>query len=214
MFPPLIAHRIANAPYLHVEKDNVDFFVEMNRLNRYEISNKPWPEFSTACSASFAIAHTRSSILLKYFIKDDFFSSIEREINADVNKDNCVEFFIGFADDAYYNIEFNCLGVGKVGYGRSRSDRKLLPVAVIEKIAVDKNLTHKKDGFDWEILLTIPKDVFIYDDINLFTGLICKANFYKCGDDLPNKDFLVWNQIINNEPDFHKPEFFGEIVFE
>jgi hypothetical protein len=44
-------------------------------------------------------------------------------------------------------------------------------------------------------------------------GKKCRANFYKCGDDLPEPHFLAWNMINTEEPDFHRPEFFGTLEF-
>jgi hypothetical protein len=215
MFSTSAEKRIANVKCLSAKEWNRAEapLHEMDNLKRYEIANRPWRQFNSACSASFAIAHTDSAILLKYFIIDDVFASQERPVNSEVNRDNCVEFFISFSNGTYYNIEFNCLGIGKVGYGKSRTDRELLEVNVVEEISVAKKLSFKGDLFDWEILLIIPKTVFYHEKINSFAGMSCGANFYKCGDDLPNKDFLVWNNIVSNEPDFHKPEFFGQIVF-
>ncbi|UKT66119.1 carbohydrate-binding family 9-like protein [Pedobacter mucosus] len=214
MFSPLVLNKILTVEYLSSEAKNQSLFDRIDNLVRYELAEQPWPQFETKCSASFSIAHTGSSILLKYFIKDDFFASSNRVINSEVNRDNCVEFFISFMNEAYYNIEFNCLGIGKIGYGNSRMDRVLLPVETVEKISVEKKLSHHGKYFDWEILLDIPLSTFSYQEIASLTGLSCSANFYKCGDDLPNKDFLAWNTIISDEPDFHKPEFFGKIVFE
>jgi hypothetical protein len=45
-------------------------------------------------------------------------------------------------------------------------------------------------------------------------GKTCRANFYKCGDDLPEPHFLSWNNIIADKPDFHLPQYFGTLTFE
>ena len=41
-----------------------------------------------------------------------------------------------------------------------------------------------------------------------------KANFYKCGDRLKQQHYLSWNPIDLPRPNFHCPEFFGELTFE
>jgi hypothetical protein len=41
-----------------------------------------------------------------------------------------------------------------------------------------------------------------------------KANFYKCGDELQTPHFLSWNPIEIDQPDFHRPDFFGTLEFE
>jgi hypothetical protein len=40
-----------------------------------------------------------------------------------------------------------------------------------------------------------------------------RANFYKCGDKTKRAHFLSWNPIDIAKPDFHRPDFFGEITF-
>jgi hypothetical protein len=173
-----------------------------------------WSGYKTGCSASFKIAHSGSQILLKFYIKNDYFRSAKRPVNSDVNKDNCVELFIRFGpDEAYYNIEFNCLEVGKVAYGTSRRNRKLLPEAYIRKIGVWTQFTSLRPIFNWEIMFSIPLDVFCFQQIRSLQGLKCEANFYSCGDELPNPHYLVWSPVASPKPDFHQPEYFGDIVF-
>ncbi|WP_432714928.1 carbohydrate-binding family 9-like protein [Pedobacter sp.] len=188
------------------------FFTE---LPKHSISNLSWPEFNTACKASFSICHSNDAVLIQYHIQDDFFKSEDRAINDPVHKDNCVEFFIQFPEDSnYYNIEFNCLGIGKMAYGASRTHRMLLPKQTIGEIATWKKLYFSNEQFNWQIALRIPIEVFCYSDINALKGLTCKGNFYKCGDDLPAPHFLSWTKVNTQEPDFHMPEFFGEFTFE
>jgi hypothetical protein len=38
------------------------------------------------------------------------------------------------------------------------------------------------------------------------------GNFYKCGDETEYPHFGCWNLIASPVPDFHRPEYFGEIV--
>ena len=37
------------------------------------------------------------------------------------------------------------------------------------------------------------------------------GNFYKCGDATEMPHYLSWNPIQTERPDFHRPEFFGEL---
>jgi hypothetical protein len=39
------------------------------------------------------------------------------------------------------------------------------------------------------------------------------GNFYKCADETISPHYLSWNPIDAPAPDFHRPEFFGEIHF-
>ncbi len=173
-----------------------------------------WPEYRSDSSAFFKVAHNNAAILVKFYIRDDYFQAFERPVNSAVHNDNCVEFFLRFAPGRpYYNIEFNCLGVGKVGYGTSRIGRHLLPEACVKQIGIWSRLGTSRPVFDWEILLYLPLSVFRFDGIGTLNGSRCEGNFYVCGDELPDPHYLVWSHIASAEPDFHRPEYFGDIVF-
>ncbi|MBO6237358.1 MAG: hypothetical protein J6N50_01050, partial [Bacteroidales bacterium] len=62
----------------------------------------------------------------------------------------------------------------------------------------------------WEVRLDIPAAVF---GLETFDGLHARGNFYKCGDGLPVPHYLSWAPVGTPRPDFHRPEFFEEIVF-
>ena len=67
---------------------------------------------------------------------------------------------------------------------------------------------------DWEVALIIPYSVFFKHQIDSLDGKEIKANFYKCGDELQTPHFLSWNPIQIEQPDFHRPDFFGTLEFE
>ncbi|WP_414481477.1 carbohydrate-binding family 9-like protein [Caldicoprobacter sp.] len=43
-------------------------------------------------------------------------------------------------------------------------------------------------------------------------GKRIKANFYKCGDKTKYPHWGCWNRIDTPHPDFHRPEFFGDLI--
>lgn len=203
-------------PELNLETNIHTISNYMDKLEKYSIEQQPWPAFFTKASASFSIAHTGELLLLKFNVTEAEMRAQVRKINDEVSKDNCVELFIAFnEDDAYYNMEFNCLGSVKVAYGPNRNQRKLLPVAAIEKIKIvttrDENQSQAE--FKWSILLIIPKKVFLFTTIDTFKGISCKANFYKCGDDLNPPHYLTWKNMKTDAPDFHQSSYFGELYF-
>lgn len=181
----------------------------------HALNNESWPGIPTLCTADFMIAHTGESILLKFIVSNDYFSSLVRPINTEVHMDNCVEFFISFdaSAGAYYNIEFNCLGIGKLGYGLRKTGRTLLDESLINRIRTITSMNRRGERFDWEMFLHIPKEVFAFHQIKSFAGMTATVNFYKCGDGLPNPHYLCWNKITAGQPDFHLPEYFGRIDF-
>jgi len=186
---------------------------------RHYIDEIPWLSFPYKPEASFTIAHTGSLLLLKYFIKERFVRAVHREINSPVHKDSCVEIFIGLeGEEEYYNYEFNCLGICSAGFGSGRHGRKKVPENIIRKIKADSLLSSVSDGgiplICWELTLILPIEIFCFHRITSWQGQVCRGNFYKCGDDLPEPHFITWNHVAAEKPDFHRPESFGRIVFE
>ena len=189
----------------------------MDDLKAEPINCNPWPLYQANVKAKFIMAHNSDTILLKYVIAEKYLTANE-VTNGNIHNDSCVELFIAFDDDGYYNLEFNCLGFTKIGYGNKRSNRKLLPTEVIKQLSFSSKINansalNNNDGFDWEIMLVIPRKIFIVHKIISFNNLKAKGNFYKCGDGLPQPHFLTWNMIEAEQPDFHRKEFFGELEF-
>src|SRR3546814_9695772 len=64
------------------------------------------------------------------------------------------------------------------------------------------------------LLLHIPLAVFDAHVVGSLAGRRCTGNFYKCGDDLPEPHYVAWNPIDNPTPNFHLPQYFGELRSE
>ncbi|MDB5031970.1 carbohydrate-binding family 9-like protein [Mucilaginibacter sp.] len=190
----------------------------MDSLPSHQIDNDPWTKLKINCQTNFSIAHCGDAIFLKFYVNEDVIKTNMHKTNDPVCKDNCVEFFVSFgSENEYYNIEINCLGICLMGYGIDRTNRKLMPESVIDKIK--KTILIKSadefaaTNFEWQITLAIPIDVFTYTNLNSFDKKQGRGNFFKCGDDLPEPHFLTWNAIQSQNPDFHLSEFFGELQF-
>lgn len=182
----------------------------------HKIEQVSWSAYPYCPDVKFKIAYNDSAIFLEYIVKEKDFQALHTEINQPVYKDSCVEFFISFDEEHYYNMEFNALGVAIVGYGPSdRSKRQRLPVAIIEKIKKRSIIKTREVGEDqyWTLQIQIPIKLFYQENIGNLKGKIARANFYKCGDDLPEPHFISWNKIKADQPNFHLPDYFGEIEF-
>jgi hypothetical protein len=176
--------------------------------------NHSWPQFQTECEADLRIAHTGRDIMLKFKITNDYFRSSQRKINGEVHLDNCVEFFIAFdQSDTYYNIEFNCLGIGKIAYGREKGERTFVEESSVRKIQTLTIQDARTDSFHWQMIWLVPAEVFTFHRISTFEGIRASGNFYNCGDALPQPHFLSWKRIDTAEPDFHRPDCFGDLCF-
>ncbi len=62
--------------------------------------------------------------------------------------------------------------------------------------------------------MAIPISIYSLSKFDSLGGRSVKANFYKCGDELPEPHYLSWNPINLEKPNFHTPDFFGDIYFE
>ena len=65
----------------------------------------------------------------------------------------------------------------------------------------------------WTIRLFVPLGCIaaLYGRTEFHRGDRIRANFYKCGDETETPHYGAWNFIDLPSPDFHRPEFFGEI---
>src|SRR5256885_2355399 len=122
--------QLLNVPYLnHIDRNASmeDISAALDKAERHDIQQMPWPEFSYKPYVLFSIAHAGNCILLKYFVREKTIRAAHHTDNEPVYEDSCVEFFISLGrDDAYYNFEFNCEGVCLFGFGKNRSERKLI----------------------------------------------------------------------------------------
>lgn len=180
------------------------------------IDQVSWAEYPYLPAVSFKIGYTPHSLLLEYEVSEKDWVALYQETNDPVYRDSCVEFFISFDDQHYYNFEFNSIGTALVGYGNAdRADRVRLPAELIETIEIISIIEERKIGEEqqWTLTLEIPYNLFYKDAIESLKGMKAKANFYKCGDDLPDPHFVSWNRIDADEPNFHLPEYFGKIEF-
>jgi hypothetical protein len=69
-------------------------------------------------------------------------------------------------------------------------------------------------GFYWELTMIIPFSIFTHDSLTNLINTKCRANFYKCGDLLPDPHFIAWSDIKSEKPNFHLPDYFGLLQFE
>jgi len=189
----------------------------LTEINKLDCLN--WKEFSYKPRVEFRIGHVDNLLLLQFSVTEKSVRAMETEINGNVYEDSCVEFFISTDGLHYYNFEFNCIGTAHVAWGKDRYDRQVLPVGIIRDILVKPSLGTRSfpvqtGNFTWELCVIIPATCFIHDPNLNFAGLSGNANFYKCGDKLPEPHYVTWNPVGTVQPDYHQLKFFGKIDFE
>lgn len=183
------------------------------------IATVNWPdEFPYCPDVAVRMAWCPEGIVLHYRVDEQCVRAIYGEDDGKVWTDSCVECFIRNAEsDTYYNIECNCVGTLLIGLRGDDCGRCHLSLEVMAQVKRWASLGRETFGnraeqTAWELALVIPASVFSGYPISLEEGGRLRANFYKCGDDLPVPHFVSWNPINVEKPNFHRPECFGELI--
>lgn len=187
------------------------------------IENCPWDENGYRPVSEARVYYTDKAfhVLLKSFEKE--IKAVYENMNEAVYTDSCLEFFIKpdpEADGRYMNFEFNPLGTLLLGLGEERNNRSLLNLDWKEVFNVKTSVTRENiknySGPFWSVEFSIPFEFIrdIYGPVEFKSGKRMMGNFYKCGDNTAFPHYLCWNNIMNSKPDFHLPQFFGELVLE
>jgi len=138
-----------------------------------------------------------------------------------VYKDSCVEFFIDAfptARKGYVNFETNAAGTLLAAFGPDRSNRAPLWPEDLAGFQAESTIPGPVDGEygaeAWTVAYRVPLGLFrkLYGR-DIPPGHRAAANFYKCGDETETPHYGAWSRVGTPTPDFHRPEFFGEVVF-
>lgn len=185
-----------------------------------DISAHNWAaQFPYKPDAKAFLWHNGKELFISYEVDEDHVAALAREDNGEVWNDSCVEFFISFGDDGYYNIEASCIGRILISHRRGRSigvefagDDILAGVERFPSLGEKPFELRRQEG-SWHLTLKLPASTFFRHRFEGFGGLTARCNMYKCGDKLPRPHFLSWQPVRTENPDFHCPEFFSEIIF-
>ena len=176
-----------------------------------------WPDgFPYKPEVRFAIAHDGRALLIRFDVVEDNPRAVTTVNNGPVWEDSCVEFFVKEPGSPYYfNFETNCIGTGLAARRTCREDFSHFDeermAQVVRRSSFPKEPVDIREKTAWSLELEVP------------FALICEgegvperllANFYKCGDKTAVTHFLSWNPVRVPNPDFHRPEFFGELILK
>ena len=167
----------------------------------------------------FNIARSNDSIFIKYSVRGSMLRAIFSNDLDPVNEDSCVEFFCKLPDsDSYMNFEFNCIGTCNASKRKSKTEGvvryTLDELAQIKRYpSIGRRAFNEMEGmFEWELTVKIPFTLMGIDPTNLPKKMM--GNFYKCADGTDSPHYVSWSPIKTKKPNFHCPEFFGELIFE
>jgi len=165
--------------------------------------------------AGYDAAH----LYLHFKVKEESVIALAGSHHGTVWLDSCVEMFIAPPGDGkYYNLEMNCIGKALMACGTSRATSHRLPLETFSLVKLESSLggapfAERAGGVSWTLTASVPLAAFARHQLGDPQGQTWRGNFYKCGEDLRDPHFLSWNLVDYFEPDFHRPEHFGEISF-
>ena len=188
------------------------------KASKFAVCENNWPDYAPyAPDCNGAIARCEKYLAVMYHVRGLDLRATAMEDNGRSWEDSCCEFFVADpSDGTYYNFELTCIGslLSAKKFNRSEGEARSAGVLarVIRHSSLPRQPYEEKGGiFSWMVAMLIPFDLIGMDSGNLPEKV--RANFYKCGDLTAHPHFLSWNPIDTPKPDFHRPEFFGELVF-
>lgn len=158
-------------------------------------------------------------IYVIYRVKDRYVKSITEKINGPVWRDSAVEFFFSPEADNpinYFNLEINCGGTPLLHHKKNRPTvediQKIEIKASLPKV-VDPEIT---DPVTWTMSFKIPLSMLekYTNVVRPKPGVSWRANFYKIAEINSNPHYITWNEVKNDKPQFHLPQFFGILNFK
>ena len=204
-----------SVPLADFENQDLDTVLELSGA-RFDVDCVNWPEaFPYAPLCGGRIARTQDALVVDFRVSGLDLRARNTEDNGRQWEDSCVEVFIQDPEDGnYYNFEINALGKVLACTGPDRHNRTPRPVEEMEDILrfsqVEGGPIEEEGIHTWRVGVVIPFYLIGIDPENL-PGPI-RANFYKCGDKTAHPHYLSWSPVETLRPDFHRPEFFGELI--
>lgn len=181
------------------------------------IANVNWPgDFPYKPDCCFSVAISGSHFAVSFHVRGLDLRAASLEDDGNIWEDSCCEFFVeNPGTGTYCNFEINCIGALLNGVGAGREGRIRRGKEELKNIIRFSTLEPKKYDeagriFNWGVAMLIPFEMIGIEAGSLPKSL--KANFYKCGDKTAHPHFLSWNPVLCPSPDFHRPEYFGELI--
>ncbi len=179
------------------------------------LSERPWSAYASAPEVFAHLAYVDGYGLAIRLVSD------ETELKATVNvpdgtvcTDSCMEAFLDLVPESgkgYVNLEVNPLAALHEAIGTSRNGRRFTrelgapPIKPLTLISPD----------GWEVMYVITEEhIDALYGTHPKSGDVIKANFYCCADGKKEPFYATAFKIDTPTPDYHRPEYFGELTLE
>jgi hypothetical protein len=180
-----------------------------------------WLENGYRPPVEVKLCYSRSFLHVRFKVEERRVRVKYLKFQDPVYKDSCVEFFIDAFPESrlgYVNFETNAAGTLLAAFGPDRFNRKPLWPEDLGGFDVSASVAGPLDGEHggdtWTLEYRVPLALFrkIYG-LEIHPGHRAAANFYKCGDETEFPHYGAWSRVDTPSPDFHRPDFFGEVIF-
>ena len=139
--------------------------------------------------------------------------AVYTEYNQPIYTDSCLEFFASWDQEQqkYLNMEMNANGALLSCVGKDRYERKPTLDVGGELPLVQGFVETDEWGIVARIPFSVIKGVYGLDADTFAPGYTFMGNFYKCGDATEIPHYGSWSRVGTENPDFHRPEYFGKL---
>jgi len=170
------------------------------------------------------VTYDSDHLYVIFRVEDRYIRAVAPGHQSQVCLDSCVEFFFTPGrdiSDGYFNLEANCGGTLLFHHQLARGvDTLQIAGGDLDRIDVAHSLPSQvpeeiQEPTTWTIEYRLPFAILErYAPLTRpCPGAVWKGNFYKCADQTSHPHWLTWSCIDRPKPDFHRPEYFGELVF-
>lgn len=193
------------------------------RIPAQNIECYPWDNNGYRPKVEVRLFYTETHLHIRFESWEKRIRATYRNTNDEVYRDSCVEFFFKpnpENDDRYFNFEMNPFGTLLIGLGKDRSTRIRLTDVNTSIFNIFTSVNPENiDGYSkdsWTVEYSIPFSFIekYFDKLNIRFNDKITGNFYKCGDQTEFPHYGCWSPINLSAPNFHRPEFFGDITPE
>ncbi len=174
------------------------------------ISSFVWEGFPCKPETSVKVLKSPDGFHVKFVSNEHPVVTKYKNYGEPVCRDSCCEFFLNAAPSAgknYMNIEINAIGTAYVGFGDDRTTSHRIDIDP-SVLCIKTQITEE----GWTLKYFIPTDFLEKYFGKTEDNMLC--NFYKCAEEKEFEHYGTWSPIAWHKPDFHRPEFFGNIIIE
>ncbi|WP_057831189.1 carbohydrate-binding family 9-like protein [Colwellia sp. TT2012] len=197
------------------------FSPDWQAIDALTIDTYPWYQAGAKQDTQIKLSANNDTLFIQIIAQDNYSYAKQTELNHMlVCQDSCVEFFFspsGVLGSSYVNLEVNCCGTLHLAYGTGRDKRQFISLEAASLIQRNTSITspvkfETDHDNEWTVDIALP-----FTAIEQLTGEKVNkdkwfGNFYRCGG-RTEPQYAVWHNIDVPEPDYHRPEHFGKLVF-